>query len=73
MLAQRYRADLRVYAEAEQSLDRAIGAKFSEALQRANRARMVFERARDELNKHIRGHRCVETTESMQPLPPQDI
>lgn len=58
MLAHRYHADLRVYSLAAQSLVQAIGANFSEALKRAQRARLVFERARDELNKHIREHDC---------------
>jgi len=58
MLAHRYRADLRVYSLAAQSLLQAIGANFSDALKRAQRARLVFERARDELNKHMREHQC---------------
>jgi hypothetical protein len=58
LLACRYHADLRVYAVAAQSLVQAIGANFSEALRRAHRARFAFERARDELNKHVREHEC---------------
>jgi hypothetical protein len=58
MLACRYHADLRVYAVAAQSLVQAIGANFSEALRRAHRARLAFEKARDELNKHVREHEC---------------
>ena len=58
MLAHRYHADLRVYAVAAQSLPRAVGAHFSEALVRAYRARLAFERARDQLNQHIRKHGC---------------
>lgn len=58
MLADRYHADLRVYLGAEQSLDKALGANFSQALERADRARRVFERARDELNAHLLQHRC---------------
>jgi len=58
LLACRYHADLRVYAVAAQSLVQAIGANFSEALRRADRARIAFERARDELNKHVRQHQC---------------
>jgi hypothetical protein len=58
MLACRYHADLRVYAVAAQSLVQAIGANFSEALRRADRARLAFERARDELNKHMTNHQC---------------
>jgi hypothetical protein len=58
MLAYRYHADLRVYAVAAQSLVQAIGANFTEALRRAHRARASFERARDELNKHLRQHHC---------------
>jgi len=58
MLAYRYHADLRVYAVAAQSLAQAIGTNFSEALRRAHRARFAFERARDELNKHMRKHHC---------------
>jgi hypothetical protein len=73
ILALRYRADLRVYAEAEQTLEAAIGTKFSEALQRANRARLVFERAREQLSSHIRVHRCVESTESIHALLPRNV
>lgn len=58
ILACRYHADLRVYGVAAQSLVQAIGANFSEALRRAQRARLAFERARDELNKHMREHEC---------------
>jgi len=58
LLACRYHADLRVYAVAAQSLVQAIGANFSEALRRADRARLAFERARDELNRHLRQHQC---------------
>ncbi len=58
LLACRYHADLRVYAVAAQSLVQAIGVNFSEALRRAHRARLAFERARDQLNKHVREHEC---------------
>jgi hypothetical protein len=58
MLACRYHADLRVYAVSAQSLVQAIGVNFSEALRRAQRARLAFEKARDELNKHLRKHEC---------------
>jgi hypothetical protein len=69
MLTHRYHADLRVYAEAEHSLEKALGAKFSDAFVRANRARVVFERSREQLNQHIRVHRCLEGTESLRALP----
>ena len=59
MLASRYHADLRVYASAAHSLAQSIGAEFSEALKRAQRARVVFERARDELNRHVLDHHCL--------------
>jgi hypothetical protein len=58
MLAHRYHADLRVYAVAAQSLVHAVGTNFSEALRRAHRARRVFEKAREELNRHTREHNC---------------
>jgi len=58
MLACRYHADLRVYAISVNSLLRTIGGNFADALKRADRARMVFEKARDQLNKHIRDHNC---------------
>jgi len=58
MLAHRYHADLRVYAAAAQSLVQSIGANFLEALRRAQRARLVFEKSRDELNKHLSEHAC---------------
>ena len=66
MLARRYHADLRVYADAAESLMRAIGANFSEEFQRATRARLVFERARDQLNQHINRHHCSEATKSIR-------
>ena len=69
MLAHRYHADLRVYAEAEQSLERAIGANFSEAFRRADRARVVFERARELLNQHTRWHHCLMGTDFIQTMP----
>lgn len=59
MLTARYHAELHIYSEAEQSLERAIGANFPEALKRADRARIAFEKARDQLSKHIVGHRCL--------------
>lgn len=58
MLACRYHADLRVYASAAQCLMQAVGADFSGELRRAQRARLAFERARDQLNKHLREHAC---------------
>ena len=58
MLANRYHADLRVYAVAAQSLLQSVGANFSEALKRAHRARLMFERARDQLNRHLEDHHC---------------
>jgi hypothetical protein len=58
ILAWRYHADLRVYADVARSLVLAVGANFAEALNRANRARLVFERARDQLNKHLSEHHC---------------
>jgi hypothetical protein len=69
MLTHRYHADLRVYAAAEHSLENALGAKFLDAFVRANRARVVFERSREQLNQHIRAHRCLEGAESLQALP----
>jgi len=62
MLAHRFHADLRVYAAAANSLVQAVGSNFSEALRRANRAHLVFEHARDQLNKHIRDHGCSKST-----------
>ncbi len=58
MLVHRYHADFRVYAEAEQSLERSIGSNFFDTLRRANRARLVFEMAREQLNTHLSCHRC---------------
>ncbi|MCU1336105.1 MAG: hypothetical protein JWO19_1686 [Bryobacterales bacterium] len=63
MLAHRYHAELRVYWDAAHSLVR-IGTNFSEALRRADRARLAFERARDQLNKHINVHRCLGEAET---------
>ena len=62
MLAHRFHADLRVYAAAANSLVQAVGSNFSEALRHANRAHLVFEHARDQLNKHIRDHGCSKST-----------
>jgi hypothetical protein len=72
MLAGRYHADLRVYSEAEQSLERAIGANFPAALQRADRARIAFEKARDQLNRHIGWHHCLADTELIWANPAPD-
>ena len=65
MLADRYHADLRVYADAAHSLVTAIGANFPEALDRAARARQAFERARDQLKRHLGEHHCLEGMESV--------
>ena len=65
MLAHRYHADLRIYADAAYSLVTTIGENFPEALRRATRARQVFERARDQLNRHVREHHCLEGMESL--------
>jgi len=73
MLAARYHADLRIYSEAEQSLERAIGANFSKALERADRARVAFEKARDRLNTHMGRHHCLADTELIWVTPmPED-
>jgi len=63
MLTLRYHADFRVYWAAQQSLSLSIGPTFPEALQRANRARLVFERSRDRLNEHINSHHCLAGTQ----------
>jgi len=65
MLAHRYHADLCVYADAAQFLVKAIGANFSDAFQRADRARIVFERAREELIRHIGWHDCWDGTDAI--------
>jgi len=66
MLTHRYYADLRVYADAARSLARSIGGNFAEAFRRAVRARLVFERARDQLNQHISRHHCSDLPEPIQ-------
>jgi hypothetical protein len=66
MLARRYHADLRVYIDAAQSLGKAIGANFPEVFRRADRARIVFEKARYELNRHVNWHHCLENTDSVR-------
>lgn len=58
MLIHRYHADFRVYVEAERSLERSIGSNFFDTLRRANRARLGFEMAREQLNTHLSWHRC---------------
>ena len=70
MLFHRYHADFRVYAEAEQSLAGAIGANFGETLRRANRARVVFEKAREQLNQHVNLHGCSVSMELFQAKSP---
>lgn len=70
ILFYRYHADFRVYAEAERSLEQAVGANFFDAFERANRARLVFEKAREQLNRHIQLHRCSVGMEFYQANPP---
>ena len=72
MLTARYHADLRIYSEAEQSLERAIGSNFPEALKRADRARIAFEKARDQLSKHVAGHHCLAGIELVWANPSPD-
>lgn len=62
MLTSRYRADFRVYIEATHALDysafdQSTMAEFEEMYQRATRARLAFERAREVLNTHVAAHR----------------
>ena len=59
MLRDRFRADLRVYIEATNTLDKtAIGDEFEKVYRRALRAQRAFERARELLNKHMAEHGC---------------
>ena len=54
ILRSRYQADLRVYIDAAKFLDSAD--RFDEAYDRAERARIAFEAARERLNKHRADH-----------------
>ena len=59
ILKARLRADLKVYADAVDTLQRNIGKDFEKAHQRVERARRAYDTARDKLNRHIASHGCA--------------
>ena len=56
MLKNRVRADLKVYMGSVAGLDRDIGKDFEAVHQRAQRAKLAFESAREQFNEHIALH-----------------
>ena len=59
LLQERYTADFKVYIEAMHQLDELVGMEaFREAMERADHARLTFERSRDLLDQHVSEHGC---------------
>jgi hypothetical protein len=58
ILQTRVRADLKVYADAVNALQRSAGQEFKKAQQRTERARLAFETASKKLADHISSHKC---------------
>jgi hypothetical protein len=58
ILKARLRADLKVYADAIDALQRNLGKDFEKAHQRAESARRIYEVARTKLNDHLASHGC---------------
>jgi len=58
ILKERVRADLKVYADAVNALQRSMGKDFKKAQRDAERARLAFETASTKLAKHLASHRC---------------
>jgi len=58
MLQRRVRADLKVYSDAVNSLERSVGLHFKSSQKIAERARLAFESASQELADHIASHKC---------------
>ena len=58
ILAGRHQADLAVYLNAAERLNKATTDEFAKAYMIAERARIVFEKSRDRLNEHIAAHKC---------------
>jgi len=58
ILQARVRADLKVYAEAVNSLQRSVGPEFKKSQKAAERARLAFETAGKKLADHLASHKC---------------
>lgn len=58
MLKERMRADLRVYRDAVNALERTTGLDFEKAHKLAEIARVSYEAARDRFNAHVTSHKC---------------
>jgi len=58
ILKARVRADLKVYADAVNTLQRSVGQDFKKAQRDAERARLAFEAASKKLSDHVASHRC---------------
>jgi hypothetical protein len=58
ILEARFHADVRVYCDAVNRLDRCSPKDFSQVYEDAERAREAFENARIRLNRHIAEHEC---------------
>ena len=58
MLKDRMRADLRVYKDAIEVMERATGSGFEKAQQLAEIARISFQAARERFNAHVSSHKC---------------
>jgi hypothetical protein len=58
ILKTRLRADLKVYADSVQTLQRSLGKSFAKAQRDAERARLAFETASKKLADHVATHGC---------------
>jgi hypothetical protein len=58
ILKARVRADLKVYADAVNTLQRSLGRDFKKAHSDAERARLAFETASKKLAEHLASHKC---------------
>jgi len=58
ILKARVRADLKVYADAVNVLQRSVGQDFKKAHRDAERARLAFEAASKKLSDHVASHHC---------------
>jgi len=58
ILKARVRADLKVYGDAVNTLQRSMGRDFKKAHANAERARLAFETASKKLADHVASHGC---------------
>jgi hypothetical protein len=58
MLKERMRADLRVYRDAVDVLEKTTGHGFEKVFKLAEISRIAFEAARDRFNAHVASHKC---------------